>query len=148
MSDPFAGGKTRGGADLAWWNPAKPGYRLVAIVDGVFSGKKVEFAKLYDGVIFRTADHKPLQAVDVIAMSTMSAKVRARDAGAIAIVTAIGTKEGKKPGLSFVEFETRIYEKGGEEYHRALALLDRARIRLAEETASAPLDTDDDDLPF
>ena len=152
--DPFAVGepRTRGdGEKLAWWRAEHPGYRLVARIDGVFKGNKVEFVKFVDAVIFRTADHKPLAHYPDVAMVTMDAKVRASDAGSWCIVTSTATREGKKQGVTFMQYETRIVSPGAEA-DKVAALHARALARLAEEGAHAPLpelsDEEDDDLPF
>lgn len=149
--DPFDTGdvRTRGDGDnLAWWHAERPGYRLVGRVDGVFKGSKVEFVKFTSAVIFRTADHKPLAFYPEVAMVTMDAKVRSDDAGAMAMITAVATREGKKAGVTFIQYETRIAAKGTEDAERVAELLHRARVRLDEEKAHAPLPQDDDDLPF
>lgn len=147
--DPFNMGDVRTSGDkLAWWHPEAVGYRLVGRVDGVFRGKNVEFVKFTDAVIFRVADHKPLARYDEVAMVTMDAKVRATDAGAWAIVTAVATIAGKKAGVTFLQFETRIIDREGGDAAHVAELHARASKRLAEEEAMAPLQDDDDDLPF
>lgn len=155
--DPFSMGEPRGTrtrekGNLAWWNNRDPGYRLVGKVDGVFGGPKVDFVKFTDAIIFRTADHKPLAFYPEVAVNSMDAKVRAEDAGAWCILTAVGTREGKKAGVTFVTYETRVIAAATPEGARIAALHERAAKRLAEEAAMSPLPDDDyegdDDLPF
>lgn len=150
VRDPFPTGDVRGGEqqDMKWWNPRDQGFRLVGKVGGVYKGRKRTFVVFKDAVIFRTADWKPLERHEAISMDVRDAPCESTDAGAWAIVTTNGSTPGKKDGVSFMKYDTRIFSESSEA-DRVASLHKRARKRLAEEAAMAPLpEGDDDDLPF
>lgn len=142
MRDPFDGGEPRTGSGdkLEWWKADAPGLRIVGRVDGVFEGKKMEFAKLTGAVVFNDR-HEPLRQYDLVAMTTYDCTVHSTDAGAIVVVDCVGWNE--KDGRRFPKYATRVLT--GADRERAMGLLARARAKLAD---VPPANGGADELPF